>query len=149
MTPHEPARPLAGARGRLAEGSAASVAEPLPRWGGTAILSGRWGQQGELRGGDGNGKVSSYLPPPPLPPGHPMYRQEPFCARREFRGAALCGEEGVKMSLGRRPRGSGLGPGVFSRVGGERRVKGLVVALAHAFQVTPMCGEPWVLAVSG
>ncbi|XP_032928763.2 uncharacterized protein LOC117003180 [Catharus ustulatus] len=42
VTPHGPAQPLAGARGRLAEGSAASVAEPLPRWGGgIAILPGR------------------------------------------------------------------------------------------------------------
>ncbi|KAL2307260.1 hypothetical protein Nmel_000212, partial [Mimus melanotis] len=68
--------------------------------------------QGELRGGDRNGKVSSYLPPPPLPPGHSIHRQEPFCARLVFRGTALGGEEGVKMSLGRRPCGPGLGPGV-------------------------------------
>lgn len=56
---------------------------------------------------DRKGKVSSYLPPPPLPPRDLMYRQEPFCVRLVFCEEALGGEEVVKMSLGRRRRGSG------------------------------------------
>ncbi|XP_057230149.1 microtubule nucleation factor SSNA1-like isoform X1 [Malurus melanocephalus] len=52
-----------------------------------------------------------------------MYRQEPFCARRVFRGAALGGEEGVKMSLGRWPRvGPRCVPGGVS--GGRESAEG-------------------------